>query len=1031
MRKILVIFVMCFALLSSAYAQQTVTGTVTGDDGLGIPGASIIQKGTSNGTITDIDGNYTLSVPSDAVLMFSFVGMETIEEPLNGRSTIDVLLTTSAIGIDEVVVTALGIKREKKALGYSVTEVKGEELIENKTPSVATMLSGKVAGVNVSSTATGSAGSTRVIIRGNSSISGNNQPLYVVDGVPIDNTQLGSAGMWGGSDKGDGIRSMNPDDIESISVLKGNTAAALYGSRASNGVILITTKGGSSRRGLGIEFNSNFVVDQILDYTDYQNEYGHGSRGAKPTTEEEALEFGTSSWGAKLDGSNVMQFDGVSRPYSDAGDNFSRFYRAGSTLTNTLALSGGNETQTFRFSMSSLNNESVIPNSGFDKYTFLVKYHAEFAEKLVVDAKFNYFREESKNRPLLSDSPRNANSSINALPASINVNDLKGPTEELGTDEDGMELRHNSNIYSTNPWYAAYQVSDQDRRDRVMGTTSLRFNFTEWLYLQGRLGIDWYSLGAQSIEPYGLSYKPLGGMRESNQTREEMNLDLLLGFDKEFGKIAVNALAGTNSMRRTYEYLAFSGSNFAIPFFHDVSNLENKSPSHSYSKSGTNSVFGQLEVSYNRFLYLTATGRQDWFSTLDGRSIFYPSIGASFLFSEAFEMPDWMTFGKVRASWAQVGGGADSPYQTNLTYSVVGQGHMGATLGRITQGVIPNMNLLPITTTEYELGLDANFFDNRLSVDFAIYDRKTTDDILQAGVSQTTGYGSAWINVGEMTNKGIELLIAGTPVRNNDFQWEVSFNLAKNNNEVTGLLTKEIDEETGLGETTRVGESRTRNAYIHHTVGLPYSQIYGWKYERINGEIVYDSDGFPVRGEFGPLGNGVHDVTMGLSNNFHYKNWSLGFLIDIQTGGNIFSGTNAGAIGAGLHKMTLEGRENGLTVTGVDADGNSFSKNIPAADVQDYYGNLRSRITELNVYDADFAKLRNFTLGYNLPSSLLKNTPVKYAKISLVGTNLLTLWSKVDNVDPESNYSSGNAQGLELAGVPLYRSYGFNINVKF
>ncbi|MEY2949467.1 MAG: hypothetical protein RLZZ248_668 [Bacteroidota bacterium] len=1017
MKKKLFFTLSLFALFAfTGFAQKTVSGTVTDASGEVMIGVNILEVGTSNGTITDLDGNFSIEVSDDATLEFSMVGYTPQQIEVGSQTVIDLVLE-EGVALSEVVVTSLGISKEKKALGYAVTEIGGEDFTEARELNVANSLAGKVAGVNVSNIASGPGGSSRVIIRGNSSISGNNQPLYVVDGIPIDNTNLGSAGMWGGQDWGDGVSSINPDDIETMTVLKGSSAAALYGSRASNGVIMITTKKGGKRKGVGVEVQSNYTFENIIETFDFQKEYGQGDNGKRPTTQPEAIASNLYSWGEKLDGRSTIQFDGQSRPYSDVGDNLGSFYQTGSTWTNSLSLSGGDENYNFRFGVTNLENQGIIPNSGLDRNTFTTNTSGKFG-KLTASFAGTYIRENVQNRPRLSDSPGNANYTAWSMPANVDVNSLLGPNGD-GTNEEGTELLFNDNIYVTNPWFAAYNFVGSNTKHRAMGNTTLRFQFTDWLYIQGRAGIDSYTERRTSLEPYGTAYKPLGGMSELERRFTETNLDLIIGVDKTLDNgIGISAFVGGNQMERSFETLGGSGNNFNIPFLHTLNNLANRGTSYGISEKAINSVFGSLELSYNSILYLTATARNDWFSTLpvESNSILYPSFTASFILSDAITMPSFVSFAKLRGGWAQVGGDTD-PYQLNLTYGLVGQGHFGSPLGRISQGRIPNFNLQPSETSEIELGADFRLFQNKLGVDITYYDKTTSNDILFASISQTSGFGSQVVNIGELRNSGIELLLNITPIKRTNFSWDMTFNFANNQNEVVSLLTPEQDEES-----IRVSESRTRSAYIHHEEGQPYSVIKGFKYARdAAGNIQYDENGYPVRGEFGVLGNGVHPTTLGLTNRFRYKNFQLSVLVDGKFGGDIYAATNAFAYLRGLHKNTLVGRENG-NVGG--------PKTLPLDEVDNYYSQIYN-ITEEFVEDASFIKLRQFTLGYNFPKTMLESTPFSEVSLSLVGRNLLLLMSRVDNIDPESTYSNGNDQGLEMFGVPQTRSFGFNLNVKF
>ncbi|MEL7339972.1 MAG: SusC/RagA family TonB-linked outer membrane protein, partial [Bacteroidota bacterium] len=568
----------------------------------------------------------------------------------------------------------------------------------------------------------------------------------------------------------------------------------------------------------------------------------------------------------------------------------------------------------------------------------------------------------------------------------------------------------------------------------------LRYEFTDWLYLQGRLGMDGFNRKTQGWTPYGTAYSPLGQISEGISRFVETNIDFLLGsnqtFDNGFG---YDIFVGGNQMYRKNESVSVSGSPLEVPFVHSLNNVSIRNGGFGFNELGINSLFYSAEVNYGGYLYLTTTGRQDWFSVLTApegsdvpfnNSQFYPSVAASFVLSDAIELPTAVSFAKLRASWAEVANaGAVGPYQLTLPYQLVG-GHIGRPLGRINGGTVPPIAPTPPTVTEYEIGADLRFFSNRLGIDFAYYNKVTRGDILPASISETSGYGSAFVSVGQMTNRGIELLITGTPVKSSDFRWDITFNFSRNVNSVDSLVS-------GLDD-IRVAESRTRNAYIHHVVGLPYSQIMGFTQAVDDaGTPVFDADGLPVRGEFVPLGTGVHPNMFGLINELSYKNFRLSFLVDLRTGGFIYNATNAYTTFRGLHKQTLEGRNgdfpiSGVTQTGTDPDGNPTYEAInTTVSAQDYYQRVAFNLTDQFVESANYAKLRQISFGYNLPSSLMEKTPFAGISVSLVGRNLALLWSEVENIDPESTYTNGNAQGLEMFGVPASRSYGVNVNLKF
>ncbi len=1023
---------MSLAFTSLLWAQKTVTGKITSsEDGSAVPGANILEKGTSNGAITDIDGNYRITVSDGATLVFSFIGFSTQEVTVGNQSSVNVALDVDVQALNEVVVTAFGIEKEKKALGYSVTQVDGEDFTQARALNLGTALAGKVAGVNVSTPATGAAGSSRVVIRGGSSLSGTDQPLYVINGVPIDNSTLGSAGMWGGNDGGDGLTSLNPDDIESMSVLKGNTAAALYGARAANGVILITTKQGSAQQGVTVDFNSNFTFEQVVDRTDPQNRYGTGLNGAKPVNQADAQQTGAWAWGALLDGSNVIQFDGVSRPYSDTGESLNDFYRTGQTFTNTIALSGGSEAFNFRFSVSDLDNRDVVPNSGFDRNVYSANIGTNH-NKLSTRVSIQYSNENALNRPRLSDSPGNANTTVLMKPPNHSFESYKGPTEKLGAQDDGFELRHQGNIYETNPFWAAHQFYRRDVKDRVIGSALMRYDLFDWLYVQGRIGTDFVSVNSESMTPYGTAYDPDGSFNVTSRTIRENNADLLVGINRSFGAFSADVLLGGNRMKRSNERISGGGGQLDIPFFHSANNVRGSARNYGYglSELGINSIFGSLNLSYQNYLFLNVTARQDAFSTLsrEDNKVTYPSVGLSFVLSDALQLPSVITFAKVRGSWAQVGGGAPNPYGLNLTYSLRPYSHNGASIGFISNGSIPNENLGPYLSTEIEFGADLRFLDNRIGVDFAYYNRTTTEDILNTQISATSGFGSTTINIGELENKGVELLVTARPVQTSDFSWDISFNMANNVSEVINLGTNaegEPIEQVGLGS------ARSRTTSIVNRVGEPAGMIVGRVHQQINGQLVYDANGLPVFEGGQLLGQSRHPFSGGLRNTFNYKGVELDVLIDIRSGASIYSGTNSAFYSRGLHQETLVGRESGITVSGVDEDGNPRTVEIAPEGLNEYYGRIGA-IDDYVTYDASFGRLRQMTLTYSLPRSILGNMPVKAVNVSFVARNLFLLWDNVPNIDPESTYNNqGNSTGFEWFSLPPARSFGFNLGLTF
>ncbi len=1017
----------------SVMAQKTITGTITdSNDGITLPSVTVLEKGTSNGVTSDIDGNYSIDVSGEgAVLQFSFLGYITKEVTVGADSVINVALEEGTEALDEVVVTALGIKKETKALGYSLTQVGGDAISTIKTPNAINSLQGKIAGVNITQNATGAGGSSRVIIRGASSLAGGNQPLYVVDGIPIGNDNNGSASLWGGNDGGDGISSLSPDDIESVSVLKGGAASALYGSRASNGVIIVTTKSGKSQKGFGVEISSQITFDNVdTSLQDFQTQYGQGVRGAKPGSQQEALDAGISSWGPRFDGSSVVQFDGVSRPYSYVGNNVDAFYRTGETYITTVALSNSTENSNYRFSVSDFSNDDVLPNSGLNRKTFSLNASSVLAKKLTTSVNAKYSIENVRNRPRLSDSPGNANFTVALLPGNLDVRSLLP-----ATNEDGSERGYSSNIFSQNPYFAAFNFRNEDVRNRIVASTSLRYDVLDWLYITGRMGVDHSTRKSVGVTPFGTGFQPNGSINEEERRYTQVDADIILGVEKDINdKFSLNALVGANSNTQKREQLNLGGGDFIVPGLEDLSNTLSQSRSRTFSEIKIGSLYGSVEVGYNNWAYLTFTGRNDWFSTLSfpGKTTpnddFYSSINASVILSEALELPSAINFLKLRGSYSQVAGGAPDPYSLSLTYEIFGQSFLGQPTGRVNGGQIPNENITPFEKNEFEVGFDARLLNNRLAFDFAYYSNETIGDIVGVSASQTSGFSSALANLGEISNKGIELLISGTPIKTENFSWNSSINISNN---------KGVVEATNdTGGTLFLDEPRTRNIRVAQIVGENYGTLFGVSYERdANGTIIYDIDGDGVprarEGARKILGQGVPPTTMGFSNSFRFKNFTMNVLIDGKFGGQIFSGTNTLLYGTGLHQDTVEGRETGLTVSGIDgATGQPFTTTVAPENLQTYWGEIND-IAEEFVEDSDFIKLRQLSIGYRLPNKLLEKTFLTSVNVSVIASNLFYLKRSIDNIDPESAYNAGNSQGLEYFGVPSTRSYGFNLNVKF
>ncbi len=1052
--------VLIFFVVQGIFAQsKTISGTVTEKaSGNPLPGVTVIIDGTNTGSVTDFDGKYAIKTEEKKgkLLIFKFIGYKTVSVKLTENSVVvNAELVEDATSLDEVVVTALGIKKEAKALGYALTKVSGEEMAQVKTTSAINALQGRVAGVNISTNSTGASGSGRVIIRGASSLTGNNQPLYVVDGIPIINQTKGSAvGAFGGEhgDGGDDVSSINPDDIETVSVLKGSSAAALYGAQASNGVIMITTKSGKKQQGFGVEFSSSFSFDKVnTNLQDFQTTYGQGNNALKPGFEyditgnpveiadtanaiSDAYTSTLQSWGARFDDLLVYNWDGVKRPYTYTGNNLDKFYNTGTTAVNSVAFTKAGEKTSYRFSFSNLENKDIFPKTTLNRKSFALNATAQINPKLTSSINTKYIIEKVHNRVTIGDTPGNANTVAFVLPSSLNIYDLKP-----GYNDNGTELRFQPSQFITNPYWAVNKFNNDDRKNRIIASGTLKYDILDWLYLTGRAGIDTYDLSRRRVTPYGTAYAPSGKLYQSKFTYSLFDTDVMLGMSKKLiGKIATNSVIGVNTRKKTFEALSATGSNFVVPDIEDLNNTTLPEPTYTYIPTKTSSIYGSFEVDYDNFFFVTYTGRNDWFSTLSypGKTTpnneFYWSLSSSLLLNKALKLPEAINYAKVRASYAQVAGGAQNAFSLNLDYAITGS-FQGQPLGQVNGNSIPNPDLVPFQKNEFEVGFDGRFFKNRMNLDIAYYKNKTTKDIVTAAASLSSGYTSALLNIGELENQGLEFLIGGAPYKNDNFSWSTSFNLGYNNSRIIHT----DDEDTPINVDGSL--SRSKTAIISHIVGEHYGVIYGSSYKRdANGNIMYDISGTipkPIQGENKVLGQGVAPLTLGLTNTFKYKNISLGFLIDAKYGGQVHSGTNRELMLRGLHKKTLEGRENGLVVNGIDdATGQPFSITVAPENLRTYYGLIaaeNSGIAEEFVYDTDFIKFRELSISYDLPSKFLNHTFISDLRLSLIGRNLFYIMKKVDNIDPEASLNNLNSQGIERFGLPATRSVGFTLNVKF
>jgi len=1019
LRIMMLIGLFCLSAFAQVSAQQvTVRGKVVDDKGVTLPGVSIKLKGATSGTVSDAQGTYSISVPRNATLIFSFIGFVTQEADVNNRTTIDISLVPSAESLEEVVVTALGIVKEKKALGYSVTELKGESITQAREVNVGNAFEGKVAGVNVNSVSGGAGASVNIQIRGMSSISQSNQPLYVINGVPMTNETSTGTGTGSQVDRGDNIGNINPDDIETISVLKGAAASALYGSRAKAGVILITTKSGKAGDPGTLEFSTNYVVDQVMDQTHFQMEYGQGQTGVlagvptftRPTSASGAVGTGLLSYGPKVDGVPTVQADGVLRPYVATKNAISDFYQTGGTLTNTLAFTKGFEGGSVRVSGTNLNNNGVTPYSGLKRQSFNVSVNYNIIKRLNLDVRANYILEQGINRPKISDITANVHNAILLYANTINLNDFK----DVVTTSTGAEFPINGNVFVANPWFTMKNYENRTGRNRLISSATLRYNFDNGIFIQGRAARDFYTDRYREVTPTGSAYSLTGALSESSSTFNEINVDGLAGKEFKVTKdITITPNLGSSLRLVNTESISSSGTGFSVPYVYYLGNVPSRTVSYGLSKQESQSVYGTVEFNYKDMVYLTGTGRNDWYSTLaspDGSNTvnqFYPSISGSFVYSELLKNYKWLSFGKLRVGYAQVGQ-ATGPYQTSLSYGIGALPLGTSTLGSISGSTVPNKALQPSLSTELEIGTDVRFFNNRLSFDLTWYKKQSTNEIVNAPTSVTSGFTAAALNLGKIQNTGFEAMVSGIPVKTaNGFTWTTSVNGTINNNIILALAP---------GTSTLVWATARRGpAFIQYIVGKPAAQVVAVDYARnTDGSIqINPSSGLALPGSLIPMGSAYAKYIAGWTNEISYKKFNLSFLIDGKWGAKIYSNTESESYTSGKNAATTVGREK------------IWGNNLSAMD---YYQNL-VKISSNFVEDASFIKFRQIIAGYTFPTNMFKNK-IKSLNISFVCRNVFTIMKHTNNIDPEAAYTGG-AKGLDMGDLPPQRSSGINLVAKF
>lgn len=1007
-------------------------GVVIDATGEPVIGASVVVKGkTGAGTVTDIDGNFTLkNVKKGETLRITSLGMTPVEVVYNG-SNVKVTLKDDSKALDEVVVTALGIKRERKSLGYAIQDVKGDAILNSHENNVANALTGKIAGVQITRSSNGPGGSSKIQLRGNNSVTGLNQPLIVVDGVPMDNfTGADNNDYWNPSaDMGNGLSDINPEDIESMSVLKGASAAALYGSRAGNGVILITTKSGRQTKGLGITVTGTVSAESVFMKPDMQTTYGQGTQGVYNSTSG-------LSWGPRIEGQEYVRWDGQ-KVKMQSYDNLDNYYGTGTELQENVTLSQQYGKTSIYASMTNMNNKSMTPGAKLNRTNLMLRGVTSFGKNdaWTFDGKVQYIRNKANNRPVSGNNNNNSALGLYTFPTTLDIRDFENCIDE--NNEMVWWNKDGNNPY----WMSKYSLSD-DSRDRFLMNASLKYKVLSWLTAEIKAGTDMYTLEATRRVYSGNSNVTTLYEQNINHFYEN-NFSYLLTATKDniFDKFGGTVTFGGNLMATKKTGMKGLASKLVIPNKFSLNNGENKADiSETYTQKKINSLYGTVGINYDGWAFLDATFRNDWSSALskENRSFFYPSVSASWLFGEMFnkigkKMPSWFSFGKIRASYAEVGNDMD-PYQLYNLYSTSPDSHGGITAS--SSNTLYNKNVKNELIKSYEVGVELKFLNNRLGLDFAWYKSNATNQLMNLPVNSLSGYNYKKINAGDIQNTGVELMAYATPIRTKDFEWTINYNISHNNNTIKDLYD-------GVDRYQLGGYDNIR---IYAIKGGKYGEIWGTKFLRVEdgqykGQLLLTSDGLPqATSEMEKIGDQQATCNMGLTNSFSYKGWNLSFQIDARIGGEIFSGTNAMMQRSGTAAATAPGgkRVDDMVVAGVykDANGN-YVQNTNKVTTQQYWnavaGTGNMGIGEANIYSASNIRLRNVSLGYNVPTSILAKTNfIQSLKAGFTVTNVFMIHSNMNGIDPESVFAtSTNATGFEYAGIPTTRSFVFNVSIGF
>jgi TonB-linked SusC/RagA family outer membrane protein len=1015
--------------------QETITGTVTdASTGVTMLGVNILVKGTSTGTATDPNGQYELTVESlQDTLVFSFIGFQSQTVPIQGRTSVDVALEAATIGLEKMVVTALGIKREERSLGYASQEIDGESIQRSQETNVVNSLAGMTSGVQITGSSGDPGSPSRIIIRGNSSFTGNNQPLFVVDGIPISNGG-GGGGLFEGSGPSRGV-DLDPNIIENVSILKGASATALYGSRAANGAIIITTKGGSvGEKPLQVQLSSSVGISTpIID--GYQDTYLMGSQGkfsnGLPLSRGGYVEPGYPgsdpqtffSWGPSKNEVSQQVLNDLGVNEINTYDPREQFFDNGLKVDNNISISGGSAESSYFFSVSNLNNKGIVPGSELDRTSILAKFNQELSDRLNMSTSANYISTQGVRFPT-GNTHRSYTQNLQNTAISFDI------TEDVYDDGTQRYQTYAGN----NPLWLVNNSQYNSGTWRLIGNTSLSYNITPWLSLNERLGLDAYSQKNKNEWNINVVERPAGQVVDNKQDRTEINSDLTLNFDTQFNEdFSINGLIGNNINSRSSNFVGYTADGLSVPGFYDESNATQLSGGYNLTDHRLVSLYGQAILGYQDYVYLTLTGRNDWSSTLpkDNNSYFYPSASLSVVFTELLNMESSvLNYGKVRFSASQVGNDAP-PY--SIRPNLVQSGPADAARSDINYpyngingyeegGSLGNESLKPEITTEYEAGLELSFLNSRAKLDVTYYNRSTWDQIFTVSISNTSGYGGRLANAGSIRNKGWEVSLKGTPVQTESFSWNMQLNYTRNRTDV-------IELAEGV-ESISIGGYTAPNIRV-----LPekdgYGVIWGQKYEHAeSGEVLVNDDGYPVyKGNVGKIGNVSPDFTANLRNSFNYKNISLSVLFDTKQGNDILNFNYWDMALNGTAKIT-EDRGSSFVFDGVNENTGKPNTKEVVKD-QDYYLTYWWPVYENYVEDGSYIKLRELSLSYDFPNSLIGKTPLKGVRFTATGRNLWIL-TDFSMGDPEGNImGDSNAQGFYHELTPSTRSYVFSVNVSF